>query len=313
VRPLLIAALVTIAATYFAKFPLQDQAIRVGVPLVNVYATVVDKRGAIVPNLNQTDFRIFEDKVEQKIAFFSREKTVPLSIGLVIDTSGSERDKIGVEQQAASQFFRSVLQKGDKAFVLAFDADANILADWSSDLPTLDAATRRAHIGAGGAEKRPASLISGVGSSRLYDTILVLCNKKLAPEQGRKALVILTDAHDEGSTVKLNQAVEAAQRADTIVQLLVIQDNGPNYLTYLDVAKRLAEDTGGRAIDASDLRLLQKHFDEISDQLRTEYSLGYYPANEKHDGAFRQLRLETTDKNNKALTRKGYYARVAIK
>ena len=127
-----------------------QQPIVIGVGLVNLYATVRDNHKAIVANLEQTDFRIFEDNVEQKVAFFSRESTLPLTMGLLIDTSGSEAAMIGAEQQAASQFLSRVLQKKDEAMVITFDLDVDMLADWTNDLPTLNRAIRRARINTAG-------------------------------------------------------------------------------------------------------------------------------------------------------------------
>ncbi len=286
----------------------QDDAIRIGVPLVNIYATVVDKHNVNVPNLDQSDFRIFEDKIEQKIAFFSHEKTMPLSLGLLIDTSGSEQDMIGAEQMAATQFLHRVLQEGDKAFVVAFDADAVMLSNWTSDFAALDRSVRRADIGMGGANHlRPGQYSPYQGGTRLYDTIYTACLKKMAGEAGRKALIILTDASDQGSYITIKQAVEAAQRADTLVQLLVVY--GKKDYADFDAAKHLTEDTGGRAIDVANQSRLQKAFDQISDELRTEYSIGYYPTNSDPDGKYRQLKLELTGKKYKIFARKGYYAK----
>src|ERR1700733_3169575 len=219
--------------------PSQNQTIRVGVPLVNVYATVLDKKNAIVQNLNQSDFKILEDRVEQKISFFSRESTLPLSIGLIMDTSKSEQGKIGIEQQSASQFLHRVLRPGDKAFVVAFDASANILADWTSNIPTLDRAIQRTVVGIGYNDKvQPGQFVPG--GSHLYDVVYTACMKKMAAESGRKTLVIITDAHDEGSDMEITDAIEAAQRSDTLIQMLIVRNglNGDNRSP--DVATRIA-------------------------------------------------------------------------
>lgn len=285
----------------------QDQSIRIGVPLVNLYASVVDKHNVNVPDLDQSDFKIFEDKVEQKIAFFSHEKTLPLSIGLLIDTSDSEERMIGAERKAASQFLHRVLQNGDEAFVVAFDVDAVMLSGWTNDLDDLDAAIQRAEPGIGGTNKNAIGQSQYWGGTRLYDTIYAASLKRMAGEAGRKALIILTDATDQGSYVTAKQAVESAQRADTLVEVLVVYDK-KKYADF-DAAKELAQDTGGRAIDVVNQNKLQKAFDEISEQLRTEYSLGYYPTNGNPDGKYRQLKLELTKKKYKVFTRKGYYAR----
>ncbi len=130
----------------------------------------------------------------------------------------------------------------------------------------------------------------------------------MASEAGRKALIILTDADDNGSKISLKEAVEAAQRADTVIHMLVVYD--PRYGANMGAAKQLAEETGGRAIDVHNTKQLLKAFDEISEELRTEYSLGYYPTNGKLDGTYRKVRVELTNKDYKALTRKGYYSKM---
>jgi VWFA-related protein len=289
-----------------------DQAIHVGVPLVNLYATVLDNHKAVVKDLDQSDFKVFEDKVEQKISFFSHEKTLPLSIGLLIDTSVSEQNKIEEEQKAASQFFHRVLQEGDKAFVIEFDVGATLLSSWTSDVDVLDRAIHRAATGGGGAgQLKPGVFYPNLGGTRLYDTIYAASLKKMPSESGRKALIILTDATDQGSVMTIKQAVEAAQRADTLIQVLVVYEE-KRYASF-DAAKRLAEETGGRAIDIGSQNRLQKAFDQISDELRSEYSLGYYPTNTTPDGKYRQIKLEMTFKNYKVLARKGYYSRAETK
>jgi VWFA-related protein len=306
-----------------APAPAQGQPIRVGVPLVNLYATVLDKKKSIVPNLDQNNFRIFEDNVEQKISFFSREKTLPLAIGLLIDTSGSEANMIGAEQQAASEFLHRILHADDKAFVIAFDSGTAVLSDWTSDVPTLERAIRHASIGAGGTANRnhgggqfprngnggrgPRGGHFNFGGTRLYDAIDLASHNLMPSQTARRVLIVLTDATDHGSSVTVDQAVESAQHADTLIQMLVVY--GRKKDANFNVAKNLAENTGGHAIDVYNAQRLQAAFDEISEELRSEYSLGYYPTNPKPDGTFRQLRLDMTNKNYKAETRKGYYAR----
>ncbi len=290
----------------------QDQqgVIRSGVRLVSLYATVRDSHKAIVANLEQKDFRIFEDNVEQKVAFFSRENSLPLTMGILMDTSGSEAAMIGAIQQAASQFVGRVMQKNkDEAMVLTFDIDVNMLSDWSSDLSEINRAIHRARINTGGASAMvtpgplPSNMMKG---TVFYDAVYLACHDKMSSEAGRKALVIMTDAEDEGSDMKLKDAIEAAQRADTVVQMLVVYD--PKYGADFSGAKKIADETGGRAIDIRNEKELLKAFDEISEELRSEYQLGYYPTNTKYDGTYRQIKVETTKSDLKVLTRKGYYA-----
>jgi VWFA-related protein len=320
-RPLAAAILIITVALIFsftapppsafgAATARQDQGtIRVGVSLVNLYATVRDKRKAIVADLKQEDFHIYEDDKEQKVAFFSREKTLPLTLGLLIDTSGSERYALGYEQDAASRFLGEVLKQKDEAFVITFDTDVDMLADWTSDLGELNRAIRRAQInapGVGGPVTPGPFPTSGGGGTNFYDAVYLACHDKMATETGRKALIILTDAEDNGSKLRLKDAIEAAQRADTVVHMLLVFD--PRYGADSRGAGELASETGGRLIDVHSEKKIQEAFDQISDELRSEYVLGYYPTNDKRDGSYRKIRVEVTDKDDKVLTRKGYYA-----
>jgi len=288
----------------------QSQGIHVGVSLVSLYATVRDNKKKIITDLGQNDFRIFEDGVEQKVAFFARESTLPLTLGMLIDTSGSEESKIGAEQQAATQFLQRVLQKKDEAMLMSFDLDVNLLSDWTNNLAELEHAIRRTVVNTGGAGGQiavgPVPTAAG-GGTLFYDAVYLACHDKMGDEAGRKALVILTDAQDEGSKMKEDQAIEAAQRADTVIHLLLVADRafgGGN----VGVARRMTDETGGRLIDVHNDKDLLQGFDQISEELRSEYSLGYYPTNSKLDGSYRKLRVETKNKDYKVLTRKGYYA-----
>lgn len=292
------------------------QSIRVGTALVSLYATVRDSHKKIIANLEQNDFRIYEDNAEQKVAFFSREKTLPLTMGVLIDTSGSEEPMIGAIQQAATQFLQRVMQKKDEAMVITFDLDVDLLADWTNDLPQLERAIHRAKINTGGAggQVTPGPFpTSGSGGTNFYDAVYLACHDKMASEAGRKALIILTDADDNGSKLKLKDAIEAAQRADTVIHVLLIAAPQSGFVLggggNMGVARQLAEETGGRAIDVKNEKDLLKAFDEISEELRSEYSLGFYPSNEKLDGTYRHVRVETTNKDYKVTARKGYYAK----
>src|SRR5215467_13187344 len=233
------------------------------VNLVNLFATVRDKTKRIVGDLKQEDFKVYEDNQEEKIAFFSKEVTMPITLGLLIDTSGSEQNRLGAEQEAASRFLERVMKKGDMAMVISFDLDVDLLADFTDD---------RAQI------ERAIS----------------------------KARVIITDAQDEGSKLRLEEAIESAQRTDTVVHVLLVHD--PGYSWRPDVAKKLSDETGGRTIEVSSEKRLNEAFDQISEELRSQYTVGYYPTNTAKDGRFRKVKVETPGKDYKILTRKGYYA-----
>jgi VWFA-related protein len=224
-------------------------------------------------------------------------------MGLLIDTSGSEQNRLPAEQEAASRFLTRVLRKGDEGMVISFDTDVDLLADFTDDLGQLDRAIHKARINAGFSMGPMASSQRGTA---FYDAIYVACGDKLSSEAGRKALVIVTDADDQGSKVRLEEAIEAAQRTDTVVHILLVHDPGFGYRP--DIAKKIADATGGRVIEVSSEKKLNEAFDQISEELRDQYTLGYYPTNTNFDGQFRKIRLDMTNHELKVLVRKGYYA-----
>jgi len=297
------ALLTVIARPAIAQEPAQEPVIRQQVTLVNLFVTVRDKSKHIMTEMKQEDFQINEDGQPQKIAFFSKEVTLPITLGLLIDTSGSEQNRLGAEQEAASRFITRVLKKGDEAMVISFDTDVDLLSDFTDSQAQLDRAIRKARVNVGFSGGPISS--SGRGTA-FYDGIYVACNEKLSSEAGRKALVIITDANDEGSKVRLEEAIEAAQRTDTVIHVLLVHD--PQFGARGDIARKLAEETGGRVIDVSSEKRLQEAFDQISEELRSQYTLGYYPTNISHDGKFRKIKVDTTNKDLKVLARKGYYA-----
>ena len=283
----------------------QQGGIRVQVNLVNLFATVRDKKTKqIISTLEQGDFKIAEDGVEQKLSFFARESTLPITLGLLIDTSGSETGTLGAEQEAAVRFLSRVMRKGDLAMVVSFDSNSDLLADLTDDQSRLDRAINRARINAPSAQGPLAQTIPG---TVFYDAVYAACHDRLAEEAGRKALVILTDAQDEGSMLKLQDAIEAAQRTDTVVHVLLISDarfGGGNE----SVAKKLTDETGGRTIVVRSEKNLEQAFDQISQELRSQYTIGYYSSNTAHDGSYRKVKVDTNRKDLDVLARRGYYA-----
>jgi VWFA-related protein len=283
----------------------QQGGIRVQVNLVNLFATVRDKKTKqIISNLEQGDFKVTEDGAEQKISFFSRESTLPITLGLLVDTSGSETNTLGAEQEAAVRFLSRVLKKGDLAMVVSFDTDSDLLADLTDDQGRLDRAINRARINAPSSQGPLPTTIPG---TVFYDAVYAACHDRLAEEAGRKAIVVLTDAQDEGSTLKLQDAIEAAQRTDTVVHILLIAD--PRYGGGNEtVAKKLTDETGGRTIVVRNEKKLEEAFDQISEELRSQYTIGYYSSNSARDGSYRKIKVDTTRKDLDVLARRGYYA-----
>jgi len=287
--------------------PSQGPTLRSTVNLVNLFATVRDKNKRIVGDMKQEDFKVFEDNQEQKIAFFSKEVTLPITLGLLIDTSGSEQNRLGAEQEAASRFLDRVMRKGDEAMVISFDLDVDLLADFTDDRAQIERAINKARIGViSGGVVTPGTIPSNTGGTHFYDAVFLACNDKLVTEAGRKALVIITDAQDEGSKLRLEEAIESAQRTDTVIHVLLVHD--PGYGWRPDVARKLSDETGGRTIEVSSEKKLNEAFDQISEELRSQYTLGYYPSNTVKDGRFRKVKVEASNKDYKILTRKGYYA-----
>jgi VWFA-related protein len=289
--------------------PQAEKTLRVEVNLVNLFATVRNNHHAIVNNLTKDDFRIFENDQEQKVAIFSRTTTMPITLGLMVDTSTSQQDLLPLEQDAATSFLERVMRKGDEAMVLSFDVDVDLLADFTDDSAQLERAIRRTQINSA-IDMGPVPQ-SHIRSTALYDAIYLACHDELAHEAGRKGVVILTDAQDEGSRMKLQDAIEAAQRADTVVHIILLAE--PMQYAFgsyygAGVAKKLADETGGRVIDGRSGSKIQEAFDQISEELRNQYVLGYYPTNTARDGTFRKIRVEAKESGMKVLTRRGYYA-----
>ena len=286
--------------------------LKVQTNVVNVFATVRNKQHGIVSDLTKDDFKITEDGVEQKVEFFAKEVNMPITLGLLIDTSASMDRMIDAEQDAASRFLREVMRPKDEAMVITFDFDVDLLADFTQDTSVLSAAIRRARVNSvgGGGVVTPGTIPQGsnAGGTDLYDAIYLACHDELATEAGRKGVIILTDAEDTGSKLRMQDAIEAAQRSDAVIHILLISDRMATFGTGPGVAHRMAEDTGGRVIDVHNEKSLEKAFDEISEELRSQYVLGYYPLNLKRDGGFRKIQVTVNRPDVKVLARKGYYA-----
>jgi len=289
----------------------QGQTIKTQVNLVNLFVTVRDKNKRIIADLKQEDFKVSEDNQDQKIAFFSKEVALPITLALLLDTSGSEQFMLPAIQDAGSSFLSRVLRKGDEALVMSFDSDVDLLSDFTEDRAQLDRAVHRSRInipsgGSIGGNPGPIGSRQITGTA-LYDAIYLACSEKLDTEAGRKAIVIVTDAQDMGSKVRIEEAIEAAQRTNTVIHIILVADPGYGGANT-GAARKLAEETGGRVLNASSEKKLMQAFDEISEELRSQYTLGYYPTNGQRDGTFRKIKVEMANHDQKVLARKGYYA-----
>ncbi|WP_317890472.1 VWA domain-containing protein [Granulicella aggregans] len=285
--------------------------LKVQTNLVNVYFSVRDKNGFIT-NLKKDDCSIEEDKVPQKIKNFTQEKNLPLTIGILLDTSGSQMHVLPLEQESGAQFLKDVLTPKDEAFLISFDVNVDLLADYTNSPREIKRALDKAQINTGAG----SGSVTGNGAARgtlLYDAVYLAANDKLKQEAGRKILVLLTDGGDQGSQETIKTAAEAAQKANAIVYVILIADRG--FYSGMGMGfsgdgdmEKLAKDTGGRVINVgNDGKRLEAAFQQISDELRTQYLASYTPTNDKQDGTFRKLQL-TCQKDQKVQARRGYYA-----
>ena len=286
--------------------------LKVSTDVVNVLAIVKDKRGRLIPDLNREDFKLTEDGTPQEIRYFSRETDTPLTLGILIDTSGSEQRLLPVEQEEAKAFIRQVIRPKDLAFVIHFDIFVELLQDLTTDAARLERAIDAAEINTGGGGLTPGPLPgASVGGTHLYDAVYLGAHDMLKNEIGRKVLVVLSDGMDQGSKVSIGEALEAAQKADVIIYSLAVIDNryAGGYGTEDGFAnlKKLSEQTGGTVIHAG-RKDLGEAFQEIANELRTQYLLGYSSANTKRDGSFRKIRVDVRDNRVKVQARRGYYA-----
>jgi len=302
----------------------QDQplaTLKVNVQVVNLFFNVKDKRGALIPNLKKEDFQVSEDGKPQIIKYFAAESNQPLTLGLLIDTSGSQLRVLPMEKEVGASFLRDVLTSKDLAFLINFDISVDLIQDYTNDISRLRRAmdSTRINDGAGSGSGGIAGAGQGTIPVRnpkgtlLYDAVYLASREKLQKEAGRKALVLLTDGGDQGSSETLANAIEAAQRSEVIVYVIMIADREGFASFYRGSAesamRKLSDQTGGRVIDVgNDPKKLRKAFDEIGTELRSQYMIGYVPTNLAADGKYRKIEAKPTNPDYKLQARKGYYA-----
>ena len=314
--PLAIVGIATLALSQQKAAPKapppeeSDTIIRGGVDLVNVLATVRGKNNALIGNLEQGEFKILEDGKEQEVRYFSRETNLPLTIGMLIDVSGSMEGLIPVERNAGGKFFEQVLRKDDLAFLISFGKDSELLQDSTNSTRLLQRGLDelRPNVPVGGLHPGPVPTAANQAGTVLYDAVFLAADERLRREAGRKVIVLITDGEDTGSRVSLQKAIEAAQKSDAIIYGIFYSD--PRYFGggNSGVLKRMCEETGGRMFDVGRGGNLDGIFKQIQDELRTQYSVSYSPTNSKKDGSYRKLEIKMSNKDYKVQARKGYYA-----
>ncbi len=294
-----------------------DSPIKVSVNVVSVMASVRDKHNTLIPTLTKDDFEIYENGQEQTVKYFSRESNLPLTIGLLIDVSKSQENLINIEQRAGSAFLDSVLRPKDEAFVLSFGADTELLQDITSSKKMLQRglAELKPNFGFSGINAGPVPTATHQAGTVLYDAVYLAASDRLAHEAGRKAIIVITDGNDEGSQVPIKKAIEYAQKSDVTIYSIYYVDSyfysrggfsfGGGGRGYL---QQMSGETGGHVYEVSRKETLDKIFDELQQEMRTQYMIGYTPTDPKRDGSYRKLEIRTKDKDLKVQARKGYYA-----
>src|SRR5580692_4117219 len=285
------------------KVPDDLPTIKVDVDVVNVLASVRDKKNSLVPNLEQKDFTVLEDGKPQPIKYFTRETDLPLTIGLLIDVSGSQANLIQIERDAAAQFFSQVLRKKDEAFLLSFGEEAELLQDYTNSPKLLIAAMRdlRVSSGVGGFGPGPVPTVGQPRGTVLYDAVYLGATEKLKNEVGRKVLVVITDGVDEGSRLPIKEAVMAAQKADAVIYSIEYEDPrfyGRGWGISLGGGQgaaalhQMSDETGGHVYRVDGKYTLDIVFKEMQDEMSSQYSIGYTPFNDNKDGSYRKLDIK---------------------
>ncbi len=329
----------------------------VQVKVVNVPATVRDKHGKVVSDLTKDDFVLEEDGRPQAIHYFSRESDLPLTLGLLVDTSFSQRRELEKERSASYTFLdRMIHQEKDAAFVIHFDHEVELLQDLTNSHQKLQVALNSLQVGrprdndsssggsGGGSPSGYPGGRGGGGTRRvslghgtlLYDAVYLASDELMKKQQGRKAIIILSDGVDRGSKESLGAAIEAAQRSDTIVYSILYKDDedngnrdrgfgggmgrrgggmgrGPRRYPQEErpdgkkILERISKETGGRLFEVSGRHPVDKIFSQIEEELRGQYSLGYTSDRADLLG-YHKIHLQVKQKDFTVQSRDGYYA-----
>jgi VWFA-related protein len=338
----------------------------VKVKVVNVLATVRDKHGKIVNNLTKDDFALSEDGQPQTIRYFAKESDLPLTLGFLVDTSMSQRKVLDQERSASSAFLDKIMRpQQDKAFLIHFDHEVELLQDLTSSLDELHTGlgkleTPQLRPASGGAPSDPDGPDPGQypgrgrggmhrgGGTTLYDAVYLASEELMQKQQGRKAVVVLSDGVDRGSKESVDSAIESAQKADTLVYAIYFKGEegggggnthvgfgipgmggpgmggpgrrgggrpgGPSQEPHVDgkkILQRISQETGGRFFEVSKKEPVDQIYAQIEEELRNQYNLGYTPQRtEANSGPYHKIQLatKTKDKDLAVRAREGYYS-----
>ena len=356
-RKLLSATLLLLAA--LPVVCQQAPPITVNVSAVNLLATVRDKHGNIVRNLSKDDFTLEQDGKPQPITYFAKESDLPLTLGLLVDTSLSQRQVLDQERAASRTFLDRVLREDkDKAFLIHFDHEVELVQDLTSSRQKLLAAIDQLHTpqfsqsssgggssgGSSGGDGRGSHGHGHGGGTLLYDSVYLASDELMKKQQGRKALVILTDGVDRGSKESLHEALEAALRADTLIYCILFAEKeeghgngggfggprmggggmggggmgggrGGGYPRRTEesrpdgkkILEQMAQTSGGRFFEVSKKETLDKIYADLDEELHNQYVLGYSPGKDDATTGYHKLHLTVKQKDTQVQTRDGFY------
>lgn len=280
-----------------------------GVKVVNILATVRNKTGALIGTLGREDFQLAEEGRPQTIRYFSRETNLPLTLGLLVDTSGSQRRVLDAERGASMRFLdRVVRENQDRIFLMQFDTTVQTKQELTSKVSKLEDALAYVDTESMSTLRRQQG-----GGTLLYDAVSRASEEIMSKLKGRKALILLTDGVDFGSNLTLNDAVEAAQRADSLVYSILYADPDAYGLfggghDGAKVLERLSEDTGGRFFEVSKKHPVDSVFDILQEELRNQYSIGYVSDKPVTLSGFRSIQLTAKQKGLTVQARRRYWA-----
>ena len=282
----------------------QDQdTLKVTVDLVNVQFSAIDRHGRFVPGLTAKDFLVEEDGRRQEIRNFARENELPLTLAMLIDTSPSVRPVFDEEKTTADSFLESILRSKDLALVMGFDRSVTLVQDYTDNARLLKRAIDELEIG---------------GGTSVYDAVYLACKEKLAEEAGRKAIILISDGEDTTSKLKFGEALFAAHQSDAVIY--AISNSVRGFFPYgrrgrngagggdIATLKKFSEETGGTTFVVNNQNSFARIFDQIAQELRTQYSLGYNSTNAARDGKYRQIKIIPRNSGYTVRARKGYYA-----
>jgi VWFA-related protein len=264
---------------------------------VNLIFTVTDKKGHFITGLSQTNFGLLDDgRPPEAVLRFNQQTNLPLRVGIMLDTSSSIRQRFQFEQDSAIEFLLQILHRNDRAFIEGFDIQTDVTQPFTNNVDLLNQGVRKLRPG---------------GGTALFDALYKSCHEQMLtlrdPGSIRKALILVSDGEDNYSHALESDAIKECQRADTIVYA-ISTDISPSRTKGDDVLRAIAEATGGQAFYPNKIEDVAVGFKNIEEELRSQYSLVYRPADFKDDGSFRTIYLQALDPRYHVRAQKGYFA-----